>query len=43
MNVPEEVRRKIAEEAKKGRAVIIHPEASKKFKGAKLATIDYPR
>jgi len=39
----EELRRRIAEEVKKGRAVLIHPVATKKFKGKRVAPIDYPR
>ena len=39
----EELMKKISEEVKKGRVVVIHPAASSKFKGAKVSTIDYPR
>lgn len=39
----EELMKKISEEVKKGRIVVIHPTASRKFKGAKVSTIDYPR
>jgi len=41
--MPEEIRKKIADEAKKGRIIIIHPNASEKFKGSRVSTIDYPR
>jgi len=39
----EEIRSRVAEEVKKGKVVIIHPEASKKFKGGNVAAIDYPK
>jgi len=39
----EELVKRISEEVRKGRVVIIHPVASKKFSGAKVSTIDYPR
>ena len=39
----EELVKRISEEVRKGRVVIIHPAASSKFRGAKVSTIDYPR
>ena len=39
----DEIKKKIKEEVLKGNVVIIHPAASKKFKGGKVAAIDYPR
>jgi len=39
----EELVKRISEEVRKGRVVIIHPAASSKFKGAKVSAIDYPR
>ena len=41
--VPEKVREQIKDEVTRGRLVIIHPAASKKFKGPRVSTIDYPR
>jgi len=41
--LPGKVRERIKEEVTKGRLVILHPVASKKFKGPKVSTIDYPR
>ena len=41
--LPEDVKRKVNEEVKKGRLVIIHPDARRKFKGARVATVNYPR
>jgi hypothetical protein len=41
--VPDKVREQIKQEVMKGRLVILHPAASKKFKGPKVSTIDYPR
>ena len=38
-----EIKKKIKEELEKGNIVIIHPAASRKFKGPKVKTIDYPR
>ena len=43
MRAPKEIIDEIKKEVMKGKVVIIHPEASKKFKGGKVATIDYPR
>ena len=43
MKLPEDVRQKIREEVSKGKVVVIHPEASRKFRGARIAAIDYPR
>ena len=41
--LPEDVKRKVNEEVKRGRLVIIHPDARRRFKGAKVVTINYPR
>lgn len=43
MKLPEDVKRRVREEALKGKVVVIHPEASRKFRGARVATVDYPR
>jgi len=42
-NLPEDVRRKVSEEVKRGRVVIIHPQASQKFSGQRVTPIDYPK
>ena len=41
--VPEKVREQIKNEVTRGKLVILHPAASKKFKGPKVSTINYPR
>ena len=40
--VSDEVRKVIKEELRKGNIVILHPAATKKFRGAKVKTVDYP-
>lgn len=43
MSFPEDVRRKIEEALKKGKLVVIHPEASKKTpKTSRVEPVDYP-
>ena len=43
MKAPEKIKDEIKNAIKKGKLVIIHPAASKKFKGSKVKTIDFPR
>ena len=38
-----DLREEIRESLKRGNIVIIHPEASKKFRGTRVKTVDYPR
>ena len=38
-----DLREEIRESLKKGNIVVIHPEASRKFRGTRVKTIDYPR
>ena len=38
----EEIKKRVTDEVKKGYVVIIHPQASKKFIGSKVKSIDYP-
>jgi len=38
-----DLREEIRESLKRGNIVVIHPEASKKFRGTRVKAIDYPR
>lgn len=41
--IPEELKKAIREELRKGNLVVIHPQASKRVKGDKVGAIDHPR
>lgn len=40
--VKEDIKKKIKEEVERGNVVILHPEATKKFRGQKVKPINYP-
>ena len=43
MSFPEDVRKRVEEAVKQGKLVIVHPRASKIFKGDRVEVIDYPK
>ena len=41
--LPEEVRKIVMEEVRKGNLVVIHPAAKGRFRGARVKAVDYPK